>query len=106
MGHQVEEKCSIGVWDDPLPISSVLPNSIYMRIFCTPQYILLAILLSLVLIIGGTMLWQGRNDQIRSNDFDGGKWMLVGLSIVALISLGLFMAYTFSHTGGMGFLGC
>jgi hypothetical protein len=106
MGDQVGEKCSIGVWDGLLPISSVLPNSIFMRIFCTPQYILLAILLSLVLIIGGTMLWQGRTDQIRANDFDGGKWLLVGLSFVALISLGLFLAYTFSHAGGMGFLGC
>ena len=95
-----------GAWDRLLLVILISSNFIFMSIFCTPQYILLAILLCLALIIGGTMLWQGRADQIDSNDYDGGKWLLVGLSIVALISLGAFLAYTFSHAGGMGFLGC
>jgi predicted small integral membrane protein len=77
-----------------------------MTIFCTPQYILLAILLCVVLFIGGTMMWQGRADRLQANDFDGGKWLLVGLTIVAVISFGIFLAYTFSHVGAMGVLGC
>lgn len=52
------------------------------------------------------MLWQGRADRLHSDDFDGGKWLLVGLTVVALISFGIFLAYTFSRVGGMGFLGC
>jgi hypothetical protein len=74
-----------------------------MAIFCSPQYLLIG-LVSVILLLGGiSIVWQVR---VKDHHYDTGKWMLISFSIIAVVSLGTFLAFTFIHIGGPGGLGC
>ncbi len=77
-----------------------------MRIFCNPPFVLLVLALVILLVIAAPVVWRYFEAEGTPRDYDTSAWILVGLSIVAVVGIVLFVIFTFSHVGGLGALGC
>jgi uncharacterized membrane protein len=75
-----------------------------MNIFCRPLIALPVLVLLIAFVLLYPTLWQSRaQDDEGAENYDSGKWVLIGLSLVAVISMGVFLIFAF--TGASGFLG-
>ena len=67
---------------------------------CSPLFFFFALAVIVMLPLGLSYWRSTRVHHKESGDFDRDTWLLIGLFIAAIASIGLFIFYIFFHTVG------
>ena len=73
---------------------------------CNPIYLLLALCLMMFVILALPKIWQTITGSEAASKYDWNKMVLIGLALIALLSLALFLAVIFGDNGTAILSGC
>lgn len=66
-----------------------------MSTICWPHILLLFLALAVILLIARTLITRDQKDGEDFDYFDRGEFLLIGLSVVAVLSMVSFLSYLF-----------
>lgn len=66
-----------------------------MSTICWPHILLLFLALAVMLLIARTLITRDQEEGEDSDYFDRGAFLLIGLSVVAVVGMGSFLYYIF-----------
>jgi hypothetical protein len=64
---------------------------------CWPHMLLVFLALAIILLIAWTLITRDREDQENLDYFDRGAFLLVGLLVLAVLSMASFLSVVFWH---------